>query len=250
MKSVYFVSDIHFGVGDRQTEIAKTNLFLDLLDEIFVEGAELFIVGDLFDFWFEYTHVLPRGFHRVLAGLERLTANGINITYLSGNHDFSAGSFFENDLGITLYSHDFEMVRNEKRFYLYHGDGLAANDMGYRFLKKVIRSTIAKGAFKILPPDLGFWLAKQFSHSSRDYTSKKYFGDTDGMITEAERRIQRGCDYVIMGHRHVPILHKIDHGFYVNLGDWLKYFTYAVFDGEILHLLKRENNRAEPFHFS
>ena len=229
-KPVYFLADVHFGVSSGSREFRKRELFLALLQEIESRAHALFIVGDLFDFWFEYRHVVPRGYHQILAALERAVRAGVKVTYLLGNHDFAVADSFSSDLGIAVVPDDFEFEYAGKKFYLYHGDGLAQHDAGYRIMKKIIRHPISKGAFRFLHPDLGFSLASFFSKKSRDYTGAKNFGEVDGMIALAQRKISEGCDYVIMGHRHIPAHTPIGSGAYINLGDWMKHFTYAVFE--------------------
>lgn len=247
MSRYYFLSDVHLGVGSREVEHAKESRFVQLLRDIRLHGVELFIVGDLFDFWFEYAHVVPRGYHRVLTALQDLVQDGIHVTLLAGNHDFAIGSVLERDCGVSIITHDLTRMLEEKSFYLYHGDGLSEKDLGYRLMKRVIRSRPSMFFFRWLHPDIGFSLAKLFSHSSRDYTSKKHFGESDGMIREAERRIAAGHDFVIMGHRHVPTIKVIGHGTYVNLGDWLVYNTYAIFEEGNLDLYTLQNGISVPF---
>lgn len=236
---LYFLSDVHLGVGSADAERRKLDRLLALLEYIRNDAAALYIVGDLFDFWYEYTSVVPRGYHRLYAQLELLVSSGVSVTYLAGNHDFAIGDFFSRDLGIRVERDHVGFAYAGKRFHVFHGDGLAARDAGYRMIKRVLRSPISQRLFRLLHPDLGFGIARRFSHSSRDYTATKQFGETDGMRLEAERRIHEGSDYVIMGHRHIPIREELDGGVYVNLGDWIRYFTYAVFrDGDIaLHTM-------------
>jgi UDP-2,3-diacylglucosamine hydrolase len=231
---VYFVSDLHLGVGTEDAERVKRRRFVDLADAVKRESGSLVIVGDLFDFWYEYKHVVPRGSHAVLNALGQMTDAGCQVVYLAGNHDFAIGEFFSDDLGVVVVRDDFHFSCDGKRFYAFHGDGLAAKDGGYRLLKKLLRARWAQTAFRLLHPDLGFALARRFSHSSRDYTSGKFYGETDGMRAEARARIAAGADYVIMGHRHLPALERIDTGVYVNLGDWIRHFSFAVFEqGEL-----------------
>jgi UDP-2,3-diacylglucosamine hydrolase len=231
---VYFISDVHLGVSDADTERRKLDALLKLLAEIHRSGGTLYIVGDLFDFWYEYRAVVPRGYHRLYSALEDLPKAGVEVTYLAGNHDFAIGSFFSDELGVRVLRDDLCFEADGKSFYVYHGDGLAANDGGYRALKRVLRSPLAQWGFRLLHPDFGFALARRFSHSSRDYTSGKDYGEKDGMRLEAIRRFKNGTDIVIMGHRHLPRREELDGGIYVNLGDWIHHFTYAVYrDGDI-----------------
>ncbi len=232
--SLYFISDVHLGVGDPGEERHKLSLLLALLEAVLHERADLYIVGDLFDFWYEYRSVVPRGYHRLYQVLEDLRRADCQVAYLAGNHDFAIGDFFSRDLDITILRDDLEFTAQGRRFYLFHGDGLAARDGGYRLLKRVLRSPLSQRLFRALHPDLGYAIARRFSHGSRDYTSGRDYGQTDGMRIEAERRIASGTDIVIMGHRHIPRREVIGSGVYVNLGDWLTHFSYAVCrDGDI-----------------
>jgi UDP-2,3-diacylglucosamine hydrolase len=230
MKRLYFLSDVHFGIGTPEVEATKLRRFLALTREIADQGEHLIIAGDLFDFWFEYRSVVPRGSHAILAALEALTSRGVAITYVVGNHDFAAGNVFRRDLGVQVHTTDIELECEGRRIAVHHGDGLAQHDGGYRLLKRLIRSRVALCGFRILHPDLGFGIARLFSRSSRDYTSTKFYGESDGMRDDARRRIEAGAHVVVMGHRHRPVLERIGNGTYVNLGDWLSHFTYGVYE--------------------
>jgi UDP-2,3-diacylglucosamine hydrolase len=244
---VYFISDIHLGVGDAVKERRKMGLLLSLLDDVAAERGDLYIVGDLFDFWYEYRSVVPRGYHALYTALERLSHAGSKVTYLAGNHDFAIGDFFSSDLGVIVVRDDLAFSAQGRRFYLFHGDGLASKDGGYRLLKRVLRSPLSQRLYRALHPDLGFGIARRFSHTSRDYTSGRDFGESDGMRVEAERRIAAGADVVIMGHRHVPRIEHIGTGVYINLGDWIGHYTYAVCrDGEIALYTMRQGFQ-EPY---
>ncbi|MCB2205495.1 UDP-2,3-diacylglucosamine diphosphatase [bacterium] len=234
IEPVYFISDVHLGFGDAATERVKLERLLALLSSIRDSGGTLYIVGDLFDFWYEYRAVVPRGYHRLYAMLEDLPRAGVPVTYLAGNHDFAIGKFFSEDLGLTVLHDDVQFRVGDTQFYVYHGDGLAPKDGGYRALKRVLRSPLSQWGFRWLHPDLGFGIARKFSHTSRGYTSGKDYGAMDGMRMEAERRLRNGTDIVVMGHRHNPMREQLGGGLYINLGDWIRHYTYAVFrDGEI-----------------
>jgi UDP-2,3-diacylglucosamine hydrolase len=238
---IYFVSDVHLGVGDPDQERRKLGLLLSLLDDVLTDRGDLYIVGDLFDFWYEYRSVVPRGYHGLFLALENLRRAGCAVVYLAGNHDFAIGEFFSRDLDVAVVRDDLEFSAQGRRFYLFHGDGLALRDGGYRLMKRVLRSPISQRLYRMLHPDLGFAIARRFSHTSRDHASARDYGENDGMRIEAERRIAAGVDVVVMGHRHLPRLEFIGTGVYLNLGDWISHFTYAVCrDGEIaLHTMRQ-----------
>ncbi|MDE3057872.1 MAG: UDP-2,3-diacylglucosamine diphosphatase [Bacteroidota bacterium] len=236
MKNIFFVSDIHLGLHDKVREKEKERHFLAFLEQVERSGEQLFIVGDLFDYWFEYKYVIPRGYHHVISKLGMLVEHGVKVSYIAGNHDFWLGDFFPNDLGIPVYKDPLSVILRGKRFYLHHGDGLALNDAGYRILKKILRSRLNIFLFSLVHPGITAPVAKGSSRSSREYTSQKDYGETDGMILCAEKKIAEGCDVVIMGHRHQPTVHDIGKGRYINLGDWITYRTYAEFDGTTTEL--------------
>jgi len=226
--AVYFISDVHLGLGRRDEERAKESRLLGFLKAIFPSTTSLFILGDLFDFWFEYATVIPKGFHRTLAALQEFTDQGKPVHYLAGNHDFWMGNYFTSELGLQLHDEPFEAVLEGKRVYLHHGDGLAQHDLGYRVIKPVLRNRWNIRLYRWLHPDLGIPLARRSSRSSRDYTMGKDYGESDGMAHFAAKRLGEGSDIVIMGHRHQPELKQLASGTYVNLGDWITFNTYAV----------------------
>ncbi len=230
----YFISDVHLGLGTRDAEKRKEDRLLAFLRGILPATNRLFIVGDLFDFWFEYGTVIPRGFHRTLAALQEFTDRGIPVEYLAGNHDFWMDDFFPVELGITVHPDPFEAVVDGKRIYLHHGDGLAEKDLGYRLLKPVLRNRLAFRLYRWLHPDVGVRLARGSSRTSRSYTSTRNFGEQEAMAAFAARKIREGFDIVIMGHRHEPLQLQIDGGVYINLGDWIAHRTFAELkDGTI-----------------
>ena len=223
----YFFSDVHLGLGSSETEKQKEGRLLGFLKNILPTADYVFLVGDLFDFWFEYKTVIPKGFHRTLAALQELTDRGTKVHYLAGNHDFWMGDFFHSELGMELHYDPFEMTIQGKRIFFHHGDGLAKNDTGYKLLKPILRNRLNIRLYRWLHPDLGVKLARGSSRTSREYTSHKHFGEEEGMIEAARGYVRQGADIVIMGHRHKPNIVHIDNGLYVNLGDWITYYTYA-----------------------
>ncbi len=226
--TTYFISDVHLGLGEKSHERAKEDRLLGFFRTILPKTRELYIVGDLFDFWFEYRTVIPKGFHRTLSALQAFTDEGIPVHYLVGNHDFWMGDYFSSELGMTVHRDPFETTIDRKRVYLHHGDGLAQNDVGYRLIKPVLRNRLNIALYRWLHPDIGVRLARGSSRTSRAYTSTKHYGEEGAMRDFAARQIDRGADIVIMGHRHKPHHEKIGKGVYVNLGDWITYHTYAT----------------------
>jgi UDP-2,3-diacylglucosamine hydrolase len=246
MNRLYLLSDVHLGIGAREEELVKKRRLLTLLEEIREDGGRLVIAGDLFDFWFEYRYVVPRGYHAILAAIEKIAERPESVSYFVGNHDFAAGSVFTDDLGVKVYRKEDRIEHDGKIFFIHHGDGLAHRDGRYRLMKRIIRSRCAMRMFGLLHPDAGFGTARIFSKSSRDSASTRFFGESDGMREEARRRIREGADFVVMGHRHVPALEKIESGWYINLGDWLTHFSYAVYENGAVQLFTLKNDRPEP----
>ncbi len=239
---ICFVSDLHLGLGSYEQRRAREQRFLRFLQLMQPRMSTLYIVGDLFDYWFEYKTVLPRDFFRTLGALEQLRLSGVRIEYLMGNHDFGHQDFFEHELGIPIHRGDVEFETDGKKFYLAHGDGKVYNDRGYLILRAILRNPINIKLFQWLHPDVGIGLASNTSSVSRSYTDARDYGGPDGLSDFARQKIAEGFDYVIMGHRHQPKQEGFDvdghHGEYINLGDWLQHDSYAEFDGTHMKLCK------------
>ena len=238
MANSYFISDAHLGMSDSISEELKEKNLLSFFDHVAKTGERLFIVGDLFDFWFEYRTVIPRGYTRILSGLSRLNEAGIELHYIAGNHDFWMRDYFPAELGIPIHFDDLEYTINGKRFFIEHGDGIAKEDSGYRLLKRIFRNRFNIFLYSPLHPDVGVPLAKWVSSLSRGHTSKKGQTADSDYIERARKKFQEGFDFVLFGHLHYPIFKEMDGNVYLNLGDWIEHFTYAVFDGEELRLEK------------
>ena len=170
MSKTYFISDAHLGLGSREEEREKEQRIVKFLQSIASDAKQLFIVGDLFDSWFEYETVIPKGYHRLLTQLDDLVQKNITVHYLAGNHDYWMGNFFRDELGIHVYHDAFETIIDGKRFLIHHGDGLATNDTGYKILKKVLRNPAAIWLYKWIHPDIGIGIAKA-SSKKRDRKS-------------------------------------------------------------------------------
>ncbi len=235
--NTYFFSDAHLGLGTIQEDRAKESRIISFLDAIQEDAEEVFIVGDLFDYWFEYRTVVPKGYVRLLAKLAELTDRGVAMTYLAGNHDFWIKGYYTQELGIEIAPDPIERIIGGKRFYIHHGDGLVKDDRGYRLLKRVLRNRFNIWLFSLLHPDITGSIARWSSKTSRSYTSNRRYEDDD-MTEFAAEKIREGYDYVIMGHHHQSHVKKLGRGVYINLGDWIRENSYAVFDGKKLTLKK------------
>lgn len=234
-QNIYFFSDAHLGIGAPDDDRQKERRIVSFLEAAGADARELFIVGDLFDYWFEYRSVVPKGYVRLLGTLAGLTDAGISITYLAGNHDFWMRGYLHEELGIAISSEPIERNFNGKRFYISHGDGVDPTDRGYRFLKRVFRNRANIALFSLLHPDFASRIARWSSHTSRKHTSQK--PREDQYLHEfAAGKIRQGFDVVVMGHSHVPTIQEVSGGTYVNLGDWMRHNTYAVFDGRMIRL--------------
>lgn len=235
-KKIYFLSDFHLGAPDYKSSLVREKRIVKFLDEIKNNAAQIFILGDIFDFWYEYKRVVPKGFVRILGKLAELTDSGIEIHFFVGNHDMWMKGYFEKELNIKVYYHPKEFELNGKRFFIGHGDGLGPGDHRYKFLKKVFRNKISKWLFGIFHPGFGIGVADYFSSKSRAATGKSdelFLGeDKEWLITFSKEMLKtKYYDYFIFGHRHLPIDFKLSNATrYINLGDWIKYNSYAIFD--------------------
>lgn len=241
-RKIYFLSDFHLGAPDFATSLAREKRITSFLDEIKKDAATIFIVGDLFDFWFEYKKVVPKGYVRILGKLAELTDSGIPIYFFVGNHDMWMTGYFEKELNIPVYFEPKEFEFYGKKFLIGHGDGLGPGDHGYKFIKKIFRNTFSRWLFSILPPNMGMGLADYFSRKSRAQTGTKdemFMGvDKEWLVTYCKEELKKKhYDYMIFGHRHLPLDISLgEKSRYINLGDWIKYDSYAVFDGDELQL--------------
>jgi len=230
MALTYFISDVHLGELPPDREKKRVNHFINFLISLEENADRIFFVGDLFDFWFEYKYAIPKKHFRILNQLARLRAKNIEIHYLPGNHDFWLGEFFQKELGIFTYDNEWTGQLNGKRFYIYHGDGVAKKDVGYRILKRILRNKFNQKIFRYIHPDWGIPFARFVSGSSRQYTNQIKLNDQGDYILFAQKKFSEQYDYVIMGHRHKPFMYEENKKKYVNLGDWLENYSYAVFD--------------------
>lgn len=225
--ALYIFSDAHLGCGTPESEAEKRAKISQLCALVHGDGDRLIILGDLFDFWFEYNHVIPKAYHEVLFELYALRRKGIQIDYISGNHDFWMGDFFEKHLGITVHIDSLKLDYAGKRIYLCHGDGLAEGDSGYRFLKRVLRNKLAVRLYRKLTPDWAYPLARHVSGRSRKYTARRDHEFAEDYAAFAEKQLSEGYDVVIIAHLHIPVLQKFAQGTYINTGDFIHHFTYA-----------------------
>ncbi|MGE5861405.1 MAG: UDP-2,3-diacylglucosamine diphosphatase [Ignavibacteria bacterium] len=236
-KSYLFISDIHLGLQSPEIENKKERLLEKFLNNSAGIADELFIVGDLFDYWFEYKKVYQKGFFRTLTALQDLTGAGVKVHYLIGNHDFMHGNFFRDVIGVNLYEESLTAELEGRKFFIAHGDGLVKNDTGYNILKKILRNKTLQKLYALLHPDIGVALGSRTSKSSRTYTSRKDYGEVDGLFDAAQKKIDEGFDYVLFGHLHKRCFEKYKSGYYINLGSWLDEPCYGIFQNDKFRII-------------
>lgn len=245
-KKVYFASDNHLGAPTRSTSLPREKKFVAWLDAIKQDAAAIFLLGDLFDFWFEYGTVVPKGFVRTLGKLAELTDEGIPVYYFVGNHDLWMHGYFEEELNIPVHHRPQYLKINGTSFFVGHGDGLGPHDKGYKRMKKVFTNPFSKGLFKWLHPDIGVRLAQYLSVKNKlisgDADAQFLGNENEWLVQYAKRKLEsRHTDYFVFGHRHLPLEIALNEAStYINLGDWITYYTYAEFDGKELVLKKWE----------
>jgi UDP-2,3-diacylglucosamine hydrolase len=250
-KKIYFASDFHFGVPDHDSSLERERLFVEWLEMARQDASEIFLMGDLFDFWFEYKYVIPRGYVRLLGKLAEITGSGIKVHLFRGNHDMWAFNYLNKEIHIEIHRDPEIRQFNGKLFYLAHGDGLGPGDHGYKFIKKVFQSKINQWAFRWIHPDLGIPMALFWSKKSR-YANLKNENETERnisiintrLVTHSKKILETnpGIDYFIYGHWHHPMdIPVTDKCRQLTLGDWITHFTYAVFGDDNLQLLKYQD---------
>jgi len=241
-KKIFFLSDFHLGAPDAASSLIREKKIISFLDEIKNEASRIFILGDLFDFWFEYKKVVPKGYVRILGKLAEITDSGIPIDFFVGNHDMWMKDYFQQELNINIHFEPVAFDLHGKKFLIGHGDGLGPGDHGYKLIKKLFRNPIAQTGFGLLPPVIGIGLANYFSRKSRAKT-----GNSDEVFEGEEKEwLVSFCkdvlkkehfDYFIFGHRHLPLdIQLNENSKYINLGDWIKYFSYAELDEQRLQI--------------
>ena len=243
-KKIYFSSDNHLGAPTQEKSRPREKKFINWLDEIKDDAAAIFLLGDLFDFWFEYKKVVPKGFTRTLGKLAEISDSGIPIYYFVGNHDLWMRGYFEDELNIPVFHKPQEFFFNQTSFLIGHGDGLGPGDKGYKLMKKVFTNPVFKWLFRWVHPDIGVSIAQYLS-----VKNKLISGDDDAtflgeenewLVQYCKQKLQENHrDYFIFGHRHLPLEIILEpNSKYVNLGDWITYYTYGVFDGKSMELKK------------
>ena len=237
-KKIYFSSDNHLGAPTKEESLPREKKFVKWLDEIKEDAAAIFLLGDLFDFWFEYKTVVPKGFVRTLGKLAEISDSGIPIYFFVGNHDLWMNDYFETELNIPTFHDSKEFIFNNKTFLIGHGDGKGPNDNGYKRMKKVFTNPFLKWIYRWLHPDIGMRIAHHLSVKNKLISGdedKKFLGENEEWLAAyAKRKLEnKHYDYFVFGHRHLPMEIKVgENSTYFNLGDWINHYTFGVFDGE------------------
>lgn len=240
-KKVYFASDFHLGVSGKDTSRQRELKIVNWLNSIQDTAASLFIVGDIFDFWFEYKYTIPKGFIRLQGKLAEFSDKGIPVYFFTGNHDMWMFDYFPKELGIPVYREPQEVSINNFKFLVGHGDGLGPGDHFYKFLKKIFANRACQIAFALLPSYIGMGIANLWSKKSRlNNISKdeKFLGEKEWLYQYClETQKKQPHDFYIFGHRHLPLDMNVGgNSRYINLGEWVNFYTYAEFDGKNLFL--------------
>lgn len=233
MKDIFFISDVHlYPESEEHPGREKLYKFLMHLSN-FENPGELWILGDLFDFWFEYKYLIPCGFDNLLSQLRKLVKDGWEVNILPGNHDFGIADKFADTTGVRIHTNRIIIIkRAESTILLAHGDGLGAGDVGYKLIRPVLRSPISAFLFKLIPANIAFFSARLFSGTSKRILRHKCDCIPNGLDKWVDARLSGNIDIVITGHTHVPLLEEKNNGIFISLGDWLTKWTYCIIDGE------------------
>lgn len=244
-QKIYFASDFHLGVPDHSSSLEREKKIVNWLESCENDMAALFLVGDIFDFWFEYRQAIPKGFIRLLGKLAQISDRGIPIYFFKGNHDMWMFDYFKKELGVKIISNELVLNSNGKTIFIHHGDGLGPGDKKYKALKFIFRSKFCQWLFARFHPNFGIGFAKYSSKRSRITNNKKeetFLGEKEWLLQFCiEQESKEHHDYYVFGHRHLPLSLDVNKtSKYINLGEWVNYTTYGEFDGDSLKLLEFE----------
>ena len=241
-KKIYFASDQHLGAPTKKESFVREQKFVRWLDIVKQDAEAIFLLGDLFDFWYEYKTVVPKGYVRVLGKLAEIKDSGIPIYFFVGNHDLWMRDYFETELNIPVYHNTKEFIFHNKTFLIGHGDGLGPGDKGYKRMKKVFTNPFSQWLFRWLHPDIGMKFGNYLSVKNKLISGDEdvvFLGEENEWLVQYARKklTEKHYDYFLFGHRHLPMeINLGDNSKYINTGDWISHFTYAVFDSQELTL--------------
>lgn len=240
---IFFASDFHLGLDHTISSQDRERKIVQWLDDIKTDATAIYFLGDLFDYWYEYKHVIPKGFHRFIAKVLDLKDQGVAIYFFTGNHDVWMFDYFQSYYDIPVYRDPVEITLQNKKLLIGHGDGLGPGDKGYKIIKKIFRNSFAQWCFSRLHPNLAIYIMKSLSQKSRDSQSspETFLGtEKEWLVQYCEYYLKERnkVDYFIFGHRHLALDHTLsnDQSRYINTGDWISLFSYAVLENGKLSL--------------
>lgn len=245
-KKIYFASDFHLGSPNIEESHKREKIILEWLCEIEKDAKAIYLLGDVFDFWFEYKKVIPKGFVRFLGKLAQIIDNGIEVHLIVGNHDLWIDSYLNEEIGLKIHHNSIIIEEQSKKIYIGHGDGLGEGDYFYKFLKKIFISKTCKWLFSQLHPDLALSIAHKWSRSSRKNKEDKFISEDKEILFGFCKKMQKinPVDYYVFGHRHIPMNIRIDSkSEYFNAGDWISNYSYVTLHEGVLSLKKRFENK-------
>lgn len=247
-KAIYFASDFHLGTPNKQESALREKQICSWLDHVSQDAKSIFLVGDLFDFWFEYKTCIPKGHIRFQAKIAEIVEKGIEVHFFHGNHDMWMFDYFKEELGVHIHKDNFHYKENGKRFFIAHGDGIGPGDLGYKSIKLVFRNKICQWLFARLHPNFGIKLAEFLSKSSRGtYDPKEYAfkgWEKEHLFQYSKKSNKKSPhDYFIYGHRHLPLKKAFDQSMYINLGEWIHFNSYGRFFQGEFELLQWKNEK-------
>jgi UDP-2,3-diacylglucosamine hydrolase len=237
-EKIYFASDFHLGSPNYEESLKREKKIISWLNEIEVDAKKIYLLGDIFDFWFEYDKVVPKGFVRLLAKLADLVDKGIQIHFLVGNHDMWMRDYLEKEIGLKVHFKEFIIEEDNQLIFIGHGDGLGKGDYKYKILKSLFTSYLCKWLFSRLHPNFGIGLGQAWSNKSRKEKENLKSEEKEILVGYCKKQQKNNpVDYYIFGHRHIPMEVKIDErANYINLGDWIHHYSYAVLSNKKLEL--------------
>ena len=240
-EKIFFASDFHLGLPAGSDPRDRERKVVEWLEEIAGDAREIYLLGDIFDFWWEYKRVVPKGFTRFLGTVSSLTDSGLPVHFFTGNHDMWMGNYLENECGVTIHTEPYITSFNGRKFYLAHGEGLGSGSIGYKILLAMFRSKFLRKLYSAVHPAIGVWIGHRWSLNSRlgKGISLEFMGEEKEDLFRYSKRIleKEKIDYFIYGHRHLPMMTNSELGSVITiLGDWIRGSSYAVWDGNQLEL--------------
>ncbi|NBU91241.1 MAG: UDP-2,3-diacylglucosamine diphosphatase [Flavobacteriia bacterium] len=251
MSVAYFASDFHLGAPNSLESKEREKTLVAWLEHAAKDATDIYLVGDVFDFWFEYKQVIPKGYTRLLGTLARISDQGIQLHFFHGNHDMWVKSYFTEEFNMHIYPDAISLQVHGKKILVGHGDGLGPGDLGYKLIKGILRNPLCQWTFARLHPNFGIGLAKFFSGTSRNSQKNEheFLGKEREWLYQyaLEHQQTDPHDFYIFGHRHLPLRMEIPHGVYYNLGEWITFCTYLRIDEESTQFLQWMGTQAQVY---